>query len=75
MPPPGFDDLSKEQQLEYVDALWDRVFGSADHVPTPDWHLEELDRRLANPQPTQTATVEDFMDHVRALLHERQQGK
>lgn len=27
-PPPGFDDLTTEEKVEYVSALWDRVLGT-----------------------------------------------
>ena len=47
--PPGFDDLSVEQQLDYVHALWQRIAANTEAVPVPEWHREELDRRLAEP--------------------------
>ena len=34
-PPPGFDELSVEEQIRYVDALWDRI--SAARVEAPLW--------------------------------------
>lgn len=46
-PPPGFDDLPIGDQIDYVQALWDRIAARADSVPVPTWHREELDRRLA----------------------------
>jgi len=48
LPPPGFDDLNIEEQLEYVQALWDRIAAKEDQVPVPDWHREILDERLAD---------------------------
>ncbi len=48
LPPPGFDDLSVEDQIEYVQALWDRIAAKEDKVPLPDWHREVLDERLAD---------------------------
>ena len=44
-PPPGFDDLPVEDQIEYVQALWDRIAVHPDRLPVPQWHLEELRRR------------------------------
>ena len=36
-------DLAEEEKLELLGELWD----SLDHdAPAPDWHKEELDRRL-----------------------------
>lgn len=46
MPPPGFDDMPVEEQIEYVQALWERIAAHPERVPVPDWHREELDRRL-----------------------------
>ena len=47
MPPAGFDDLSVEDQIEYVQGLWDRIAANADQVPLLDWQQEILDERLA----------------------------
>jgi putative addiction module component (TIGR02574 family) len=54
LPPPGFDDLSVEEKIDYVQSLWNRIAASPDTIPVPDWHREILDERLkdleANPQ-------------------------
>ncbi len=47
-PPAGFDDLSVDQQIDYVQALWDRIAAREDQVPVPEWHREVLDARLAD---------------------------
>jgi putative addiction module component (TIGR02574 family) len=47
-PPPGFDDLPVEDQIDYVQALWDRVAADPSSVPVPGWHLDELRRRDAD---------------------------
>ena len=39
--------LSVEQRLELIGELWDSIPDSADELPAPDWHREELERRLA----------------------------
>ena len=46
-PPPGFDELSIEEQVEYAGDLWDYVTSDPDQVPTPDWHMEIIAERLA----------------------------
>ena len=53
MPPPGFDELSVEEQIEYLQSLWDRIAASPEQVPVPDWHLEILDQRLMDYQINQ----------------------
>ncbi|MFO0762425.1 MAG: addiction module protein [Byssovorax sp.] len=47
-PPMGFDDLSVDQQIDYVQTLWDRIAGREDQVSVPAWHREILDERLAD---------------------------
>jgi hypothetical protein len=37
--PPGFDELSNDEQIEYT--------GQSDDVPVPDWHMEIIEERLA----------------------------
>lgn len=45
-PPPGFDELSKEEQLTYVEGLLNYMRG-VDLAEIPKWHLEILEERLA----------------------------
>ena len=46
--PPGFDDLSAEEKIEYVQALWDHISSDVDSVPLTDWQKKLLDERLAD---------------------------
>ena len=46
IPPPGFDQLTVEEQIDYVQLLWERIAATPDQVPVPDWHREVLDERL-----------------------------
>ena len=39
--------LPLEERLELVEAIWDSIEADAGDLPVPDWHREELDRRLA----------------------------
>jgi putative addiction module component (TIGR02574 family) len=50
LPPPGFDELEVADQVEYVQALWDRIAAKDSQVAMPDWHREVLDERLADLQ-------------------------
>ncbi len=47
MPPPGFDDLSLEEKLDYIHALWARFTSDTEEVPIPEWHREVIVERLA----------------------------
>ena len=46
-PPPGFDELSIEEQVEYAGALWDYITVDPDKVPVPEWQKEILAERIA----------------------------
>ncbi|HEX5716691.1 MAG TPA: addiction module protein [Thermoanaerobaculia bacterium] len=47
LPPPGFDELSADEKIVYVQALWDRIEAPRENEPVPDWHLEIVRERLA----------------------------
>lgn len=47
IPPPGFEDLTPDEKVQYVQDLWDYVVADASQVPVPDWHRRILDERLA----------------------------
>jgi putative addiction module component (TIGR02574 family) len=48
MPPPGFDELSAEEKVQYVEQLWDRIGATPDDVPLPGWHRQLVSDRLAD---------------------------
>ena len=70
VPPPGFDDLPVEEQIDYVQALWDRIAATPDRVPVPDWHKAILDERLADLEanPDDSVPWEQVRDELRAKL-------
>ena len=39
--------LSVEQRLELIGELWDGIPDTVEALPVPEWHIEELERRLA----------------------------
>jgi len=53
LPPPGFDDLSVDEKIDYLESLWDRVAASPETIPVPDWHRDIIGERMkdldANP--------------------------
>ncbi len=70
MPPPGFDDLSVEEKIEYIEALWMRVEPQGDDGPFPEWQRELADQLNAEFEQTEMATRP--WDEVRAeLLRDR----
>ena len=46
-PPPGFDQLSREEQLHYIEGLLNYVATGERYVQIPDSHREFLEERLA----------------------------
>ena len=70
VPPPGFDDLPVEDQIDYVQALWDRIAATPDRVPVPDSHKAILDERLADldAHPEDAVPWEQVRDELRAKL-------
>jgi len=42
----GIDRLTPQQRWELIGLIWDSLPEDAPFTP-PDWHLRELDRRLA----------------------------
>jgi putative addiction module component (TIGR02574 family) len=73
LPPQGFDELDIDEQIEYVQALWDRIAAKEDRLPVPDWHREILDERLADLQANPNASRP--WEHVRAELLKGTSGK
>ena len=73
LPPPGFDDLSVDEQIEYVQSLWDRIAATPARVPEPEWHREILDERLkdyeANPNAGESWNV--VRERLRDQLRQR----
>lgn len=47
IPPPGFDELTPDEKLRYVAALWDRIVAEQDCLPISDAHRSRVRERLA----------------------------
>lgn len=47
LPPPGFDTVSVDEQIDYVQSLSDHIAARPEATPVPDWHREILAERLA----------------------------
>ncbi len=43
--------LSVEERIELLGDVWDWLAGDPEAIPVPEWHLRELERRLADPEP------------------------
>jgi putative addiction module component (TIGR02574 family) len=72
-PPPGFDSLSVDEQIEYVQSLWDRIAASPDRVPVPDWHWQLIEERLAEHEanPNDVVSWEEVRSAMEAKYGKR----
>ena len=70
LPPQGFDDLSIEDQIEYVQSLWDRIAANADHIPMHDWQRKLLEERLSAHQstPAEARPWDEVLDRLQRRL-------
>jgi len=44
---PDFAQLSVAERLDLMDRIWESLASMADSLPLPEWHLAEIERRLA----------------------------
>lgn len=74
-PPPGFDDLSVDERLDYVQSLWDRIAAKPEEIQVPDWHRKLLDERLTEYQahPDAGRPWEEVRDELRRKIHDQAQ--
>lgn len=57
--------LPPEERIELLGEAWDAIAVTPEDVPIPEWHVEELERRLAEPEPSYVS-----WDEVRARLRD-----
>ena len=65
LPPPGFERLSADEKLDYVEALWDLVREAPEGIPVPEWHRRIIEERKKAPEPGLS------WDEVRRRVEER----
>ena len=61
--------LTVEQRLELIGELWDSIPDSLNELPIPEWHREELGRRLAAADANPDATIP--WEEVKRRLREK----
>lgn len=64
--PPGFNKLTKAEQVRYLQALWDRIAENPDEIPIPETHLEVAEQRLAEYRrdPNNARSAYDVLDRL-----------
>lgn len=72
-PPPGFDHLSVEEQIDYLQSLWGRIAASPERVPVPEWHQHVLRERLEayRTKPTAGRPWEQVRTDIERKLRDR----
>jgi putative addiction module component (TIGR02574 family) len=67
--PPGFESLPVREQVQYVRALWKQIGERKQEIPSPEWHRDDVRRRLAEHRRNPGAARP--WEEVRAELVER----
>jgi putative addiction module component (TIGR02574 family) len=57
--------LPPDQRLKLVEEVWDSLAASPDEVGVPQWHRDELDRRLADPSEQANVSWQDVQARLR----------
>lgn len=68
-PPPGFDDRSADEKIDYLALLWSRITTRAATIAVPQWHREVIAERLRDLDLN--AKSGDRWDVVQRRLRER----
>lgn len=64
--PVGFAELSKGEQVQYLQELWDRIAERPGELPAPVSHLELAEERLAEYRrnPSRAGSAYDVIDSL-----------
>ena len=57
--------LPLDQRLKLVEDVWDSLAATPEQVGVPEWHRDELDRRLADPSEQATLSWQDVRARLR----------
>ncbi len=64
--PPGFDALSKAEQVRYLQKLWDQISEDPGALPVPESHLRLAEDRLKRfrEDPSRSHSAFDVLDRL-----------
>ena len=64
--PSGFNQLSKAEQVRYLQALWDQISEHPDEIPVPESHLQLAENRLRRyrEKPSTAQPAFDVIDRL-----------
>jgi putative addiction module component (TIGR02574 family) len=57
--------LPPDQRLQLVEEVWDSLAASPAEVGVPEWHRDELDRRLGDTTESTTLSWQDVQARLR----------
>ena len=66
----AISQLSVAERLDLISVLWDSIPDSLEELPIPDWHREELERRLAAADADPNAAIP--WEEVRQRLRKKE---
>ena len=73
--PPGFSDLSKAEQVRYLQSLWDRISEHPDDIPVTESHLPLAEEQLRRYREDPSSTVLAFDVMVQRGLKDSDEGR
>ena len=64
--PPGFANLSKAEQIRYLQALWDRITEHPDEVPVRESQIQLAEERLSEYRrdPSRARPANEVIDRL-----------
>lgn len=64
--PTGFSQLSKAEQVRYIQALWDQISERPEEIPVRESHLQLVEERLRRHRenPSEARSAFDVIDRL-----------
>jgi putative addiction module component (TIGR02574 family) len=73
LPPPGFEALTLDEKIEYLEELWDSLAHEPVSLPIPEWHRDLARERMAfyRDNPKAVREWSEVRDEILTHLSER----
>lgn len=69
--PPGFEDMSREEQVRYAQKLWNHVAPKPEELSVPAWQIELAKQRLEE----HLAHPDDVVAHDEVVARVRERAR
>ena len=75
--PPGFENMSRREQIEYLHRLWSYVSPKAEELPVPQWQIEAAEQAWQRHQadPNTAVSASESMARLRHMVTEQGAGE